>query len=83
MSSKCADYVIDMGPEGGDRGGNLVIAGTPEQVAACPESHTGRYLKRETPIKGDTKVSKGQKKHKFFYFLRTGDVAVEIQRTKV
>ena len=44
---KCADYVIDMGPEGGDRGGNLVIAGTPEQVAACPESHTGRYLKEK------------------------------------
>ena len=41
---KCADYVIDLGPEGGDRGGNLVIAGTPEEVAACKESITGRYL---------------------------------------
>lgn len=41
---KCADHVIDIGPEGGEAGGNLVIAGTPEQVAACPASHTGRYL---------------------------------------
>lgn len=42
---KSADWVIDIGPEGGDKGGNLVIAGTPEQVAACAESYTGRYLK--------------------------------------
>lgn len=41
---KCADHVIDIGPEGGEAGGNLVVAGTPEQVAACPESITGRYL---------------------------------------
>ena len=42
---KMADWVIDLGPEGGDGGGNIVIQGTPEQVAACAESHTGRYLK--------------------------------------
>lgn len=42
---KMADWVIDLGPEGGDGGGNIVSQGTPEQVAACPESHTGRYLK--------------------------------------
>lgn len=42
---KCADHVIDLGPEGGDRGGSLVVAGTPEQVAACDESYTGRYLR--------------------------------------
>lgn len=42
---KCADYVIDMGPEGGDAGGRVVVAGTPEEVAACADSHTGRYLK--------------------------------------
>jgi len=42
---KCADYVIDIGPEGGDRGGNVVVAGTPEDVAKCPDSITGRYLK--------------------------------------
>ena len=40
-----ADWVIDLGPDGGDRGGSLVAAGTPETVAACPESITGRYLK--------------------------------------
>ncbi|MCM1051470.1 MAG: excinuclease ABC subunit UvrA [Paenibacillus sp.] len=44
---KCADYVIDMGPEGGDGGGTLVVAGTPEEVAACPESYTGQYLKEK------------------------------------
>jgi len=43
---KCADYVIDLGPEEGDRGGEVVVAGTPEQVAACPRSHTGRFLAR-------------------------------------
>jgi excinuclease ABC subunit A len=43
---KCADWVIDMGPEGGDKGGNLVVSGTPHQIAACEESHTGRYLKK-------------------------------------
>ena len=42
---KCADYVIDLGPDGGDRGGNLVAAGTPEEVAQCVESITGQYLK--------------------------------------
>lgn len=41
---KRADHVIDIGPEGGDRGGNLVVAGTPEQVADCEESYTGHYL---------------------------------------
>jgi excinuclease ABC subunit A len=44
---KMADYVIDMGPEGGDRGGRIVCQGTPEQVAQCAESYTGKYLKEE------------------------------------
>ena len=44
---KCADYVIDLGPDGGDRGGSLVCAGTPEAIAACQESLTGRYLKEK------------------------------------
>ena len=44
---KCADYVIDLGPDGGDRGGNLVIAGTPEEVAQCKVSLTGKYLKEK------------------------------------
>lgn len=42
---KCADWVIDLGPEGGEAGGYLVAEGTPEQVAACAESHTGRFLR--------------------------------------
>ncbi|MCX5865884.1 MAG: hypothetical protein NT009_00175, partial [Proteobacteria bacterium] len=41
---KSADYVIDLGPEGGDQGGELVGAGTPEELAEIPESHTGRFL---------------------------------------
>lgn len=44
---KCADWVIDLGPDGGNRGGNLVCEGTPEQVAACKESLTGQYLKEK------------------------------------
>ena len=43
---KTADYLIDLGPEGGDGGGTVVAAGTPEQVAQVPESYTGQYLKR-------------------------------------
>ena len=42
---KLADHVIDLGPDGGDKGGNLVIAGTPEEVAKCKNSITGQYLK--------------------------------------
>ncbi len=43
---KCADYIIDMGPEGGDKGGTLIAKGTPEEVAKVKESHTGRYIKQ-------------------------------------
>ncbi len=43
---KTADYLIDMGPEGGDGGGTVIAAGTPEQVAAMPHSYTGRYVKK-------------------------------------
>ncbi|MPN38621.1 UvrABC system protein A [bioreactor metagenome] len=43
---KVADYIVDLGPEGGDRGGELVACGTPEQIAACEASYTGRYLKK-------------------------------------
>ena len=42
---KTADHIIDLGPEGGDGGGTIVATGTPEEVAACPESYTGHYLK--------------------------------------
>jgi len=43
---KCADHIIDLGPEGGDGGGSVVCTGTPEEVAACGDSYTGQYLKR-------------------------------------
>lgn len=44
---KCADYVIDLGPEGGKDGGNLVVSGTPEEVVACDASYTGQFLKEK------------------------------------
>ena len=43
---KCADHLIDLGPEGGDGGGTVVVTGTPEEVAACEKSYTGQYLKK-------------------------------------
>ena len=43
---KCADWIIDLGPEGGADGGRVVAAGTPDQISANPASHTGRYLRR-------------------------------------
>ncbi|MFQ3616595.1 MAG: excinuclease ABC subunit UvrA [Cyanobacteriota bacterium] len=43
---RCCDWVIDLGPEGGDRGGQIIAVGTPEQVAEVPESYTGQYLKK-------------------------------------
>jgi len=43
---KCADHIIDLGPEGGDRGGTIVCTGTPEEVAQCEASYTGKYLKK-------------------------------------
>jgi excinuclease ABC subunit A len=46
---KSADWLIDLGPEGGDAGGRVIAEGTPEQVAKTPESHTGRFL---APILG-------------------------------
>ena len=46
---KSVDWVIDLGPEGGDEGGQIVAEGTPEQVAQCPESYTGQYLQHILP----------------------------------
>lgn len=48
---KCADYIIDMGPEGGRNGGRVVATGTPEQVARNPQSVTARFLKQELGLK--------------------------------
>ena len=44
---KTADWIIDLGPEGGDEGGTVVATGTPEQIAMCEASYTGQFLKRE------------------------------------
>jgi excinuclease ABC subunit A len=49
---KTADYVIDIGPEGGEAGGRLVAAGTPEEVARVAESYTGRFLSEMLPASG-------------------------------
>ena len=43
---KCADYLIDLGPEGGDNGGTLIKAGTPEEICKCEKSYTGKYLSK-------------------------------------
>jgi excinuclease ABC subunit A len=43
---RCSDWIIDLGPEGGDKGGQIVACGTPEEVAQHPSSHTGRYLQK-------------------------------------
>jgi excinuclease ABC subunit A len=48
---KSADYVIDLGPEGGEKGGELVTAGTPEEVSLCEASHTGKHLRKKLPLK--------------------------------
>ena len=53
---KSADWVIDMGPEGGAGGGTVVAEGTPEQVARIPESHTGRFLAQVLPVDGDAEA---------------------------
>jgi excinuclease ABC subunit A len=42
---KTADHIIDLGPEGGNRGGEIIVCGTPEKVARCAKSYTGRYLR--------------------------------------
>jgi excinuclease ABC subunit A len=47
---KCADWVVDLGPEGGEQGGEIVVEGTPEAVARCSRSHTGHALRRALGI---------------------------------
>jgi excinuclease ABC subunit A len=46
---KCADWIIDMGPEGGEHGGTVVFEGTPEQLVLEKKSYTGKYLKEKLP----------------------------------
>ena len=52
---KTADWVVDLGPEGGDRGGQIIATGTPEQIAKVPTSHTGRFLSRILETTGKKK----------------------------
>src|SRR5258706_2137916 len=54
---KSADWLIDLGPEGGNQGGKIIATGTPEQVARNPQSHTGRYLSRVLQANGQAKRS--------------------------
>ncbi|MBU1121859.1 MAG: excinuclease ABC subunit UvrA, partial [Candidatus Omnitrophica bacterium] len=49
---KCADYIIDLGPEGGDAGGNIVVCGDPQEVSQCKESYTGKFLREKLIYKG-------------------------------
>jgi excinuclease ABC subunit A len=62
---KTADWVIDLGPEGGDGGGQVVAVGTPEEIAACEASHTGRYLRRvlgkETSVRAIVEEREGRR----------------------
>ena len=59
---KTADWVIDLGPEGGKQGGTIVAQGTPEQVASCPDSYTGQFLRQvlahnETAVEAELLVA--------------------------
>jgi excinuclease ABC subunit A len=58
---KCADFIIDLGPEGGNAGGRIVAAGTPEEVAAVEGSHTGRYLRSRVGGSGPVAKAAGKK----------------------
>jgi excinuclease ABC subunit A len=58
---KCADWIIDLGPEAGDAGGQVVASGSPEAIAACPESRTGKFL-RESSVSSSTRRSSGKRK---------------------
>src|SRR5207302_2416083 len=59
---KSADWLIDMGPEGGNQGGKIIATGTPEQVARNAQSHTGRFLAKALQANGQARVTNGQAK---------------------
>jgi excinuclease ABC subunit A len=56
---KASDYVIDLGPEGGARGGQVIAAGTPEQIAAVPQSYTGQFLAKLLPSRPRRAANRG------------------------
>ena len=58
---KSADWIIDLGPDAGDQGGQIVAAGTPEHIAACPESHTGQALRTVLPLPSQKSECRMQK----------------------
>jgi excinuclease ABC subunit A len=60
---KCADYLIDLGPEGGDSGGSIIAQGTPEEIANCKNSYTGQFLKPILSQKGKTRAVKKEQEH--------------------
>ena len=60
---KQADWIIDMGPEGGKEGGNVVFAGTPEMLLKCKESYTAKYLKPKFETQSNGPKPKGNKKN--------------------
>ncbi|MEM6738354.1 MAG: hypothetical protein AAF620_20035, partial [Bacteroidota bacterium] len=55
---KFADHIIDLGPEGGNKGGSIVVEGTPEEIAAHPTSYTGKFLKKELKFKVKKRAKK-------------------------
>ena len=59
---KCSDWIIDLGPEGGDRGGTIVAQGPPEEVARNERSYTGHYLRPLLPDLGTSEVGTGSRK---------------------
>jgi excinuclease ABC subunit A len=75
---KTADWLIDLGPEGGDKGGEIVCQGTPQQVAACTESYTGKYLKPELEA-----VEKFLKENPNFRLKTSPEKSNEIKRKTV
>jgi excinuclease ABC subunit A len=55
---KTADWIVDLGPEGGDAGGHVVAVGTPEEIAATPQSYTGQYLKQALDRRRSSKTKR-------------------------
>ncbi len=79
---KTADWIIDLGPEGGDGGGEVVVAGTPDDVARCKASYTGQYLK-EAPIAGNPRASPSPTRVRLRLRARTPAVSAWANNPKI